>query len=161
MGKVFNQLMRLAIVTIMVIFSTIAHADERIMLSKGQTLYAPVYSHIYMGNRERPFLLTATLSIRNVDSKYAITLISVDYYDTHGKLLRKYLDNAVTLGPFGSTRYVVPQKDKAGGSGANFVVEWKSDRPVNLPIIESIMIGAELQQGVSFTSRAQVITTAN
>ena len=30
---------------------------------KGQTVYVPVYSHIYSGDRELPFYLAATLSI--------------------------------------------------------------------------------------------------
>ena len=42
-------------------------ADESLGLSSGQTIYVPAYSHIYTGNREKPFLLTVTLSIRNID----------------------------------------------------------------------------------------------
>lgn len=136
-------------------------ADEAAVLSKGQTIYVPAYSHIYSGNRELPLLLTVTLSIRNVDSKYPITITSVEYHGTKGELLKEYLHGAITLGPFESTRYVIPQQDKSGGSGANFIVAWKSERAVNPPLVESVMIGAELQQGISFTSRGQVITTAN
>jgi hypothetical protein len=138
-----------------------ARADEAIILSKGQMLYVPAYSHIYAGNRELPLLLTVTLSIRNVDPKHSITIISVDYYGTKGKFLRKYLDQAITLSPLEATRYIIPQKDKSGGSGASFLVKWKSDEFVNPPLIESIMIGAEAQQGISFTSRGQVIATPN
>jgi hypothetical protein len=36
-------------------------------------------------------------------------------------------------------------------------VEWKSDKPVNMPIIEAIMIGTQMQQGVSFVSRGREI----
>lgn len=142
-------------------FSSFAYADEPIILSKGQTLYVPAYSHIYAGSREMPLLLTVTLSIRNADSKHSITITSVDYYGTKGELIKKYLDQAVVLIPFESTRYIIPQKDKSGGSGANFLVEWKSEKSVNPPLIESVMIGAEYQQGISFTSRGQVITTSN
>jgi len=46
------------------------YADEKIELSDGQTIYVPAYSHIYSGNREQPFLLTVTLSIRNIDPKH-------------------------------------------------------------------------------------------
>lgn len=138
-----------------------SHADETIILSKGQTLYVPAYSHIYAGNRELPVLLTVTLSIRNIDSKHSITITSIDYYGTKGELLKKYLDQDVVLGPFESTRYIIPQKDKSGGSGANFLVVWKSEKSVNPPLVESVMIGAEGQQGISFTSRGQIITTSN
>src|SRR3989339_801686 len=129
-----------------------AHAEETINLSRGQTVYVPAYSHIYVGNRERPFLLTVTLSIRNIDAKHPITITAADYYDTKGKRIRKYLERQVLLTPWESIRFVVPQKDKSGGSGANFVVEWKSDKAVNPVLVETIMIGAESQQGISFTS---------
>jgi hypothetical protein len=40
------------------------------------------------------------------------------------------------------------------------MVEWKSEKDdefVNPPIVESIMIGTQIQQGISFTSRGKVI----
>ncbi|MFH1883369.1 MAG: DUF3124 domain-containing protein [Planctomycetota bacterium] len=133
------------------------HADDKIGLSDGQTIYVPAYSHIYSGNNEKPFLLTVTLSIRNIDPKHQIKIIIIDYYETQGKLLKKYLDKTVILNPLESLRYVIPERDKSGGSGANFIVEWKSDIFVNPPIVESIMIGTQTQQGISFTSRGRVI----
>ena len=142
-------------------FSSSAYADETVTLSKGQSLYVPAYSHIYAGNREMEILLTVTLSIRNVDLKHSITITTVDYHGTKGERIRKYLDRAVVLSPFESKRFVIAQKDKSGGSGANFLVVWKSEKSVNPPLIESVMIGAEGQQGISFTSRGQVITTTN
>ena len=126
-------------------------------LSTGQLVYVPIYSHIYSGNKERPLLLAATLSLRNTDPRQAITLLSVDYYDSDGKLLKHYLESPVPLKPAQSTRFVVKFSDKAGGSGANFYVTWKAEGPVNPPIIESIMIGTQNQLGISFTSRGQVI----
>jgi hypothetical protein len=131
--------------------------DNNVELSKGQRVYVPAYSHIYSGNRERPFLLTVTLSIRNIDPTNIIQITLVDYYETQGKLLKKYIDKPITLNPLGSIRYVIPERDKSGGSGANFIVEWHSEKPVNQPIIESIMIGTQSSQGVSFTSRGQEI----
>ena len=132
-------------------------AEGRITLSKGQVVYVPAYSHIYSGNKERPFLLTVTLSIRNIDTMHKINITAVDYYETQGKLLKKYIENPITLNPLEALRYVIPERDKSGGSGANFIVDWHSNGPVNQPIIESIMIGTQSSQGVSFTSRGQAI----
>lgn len=132
-------------------------ADGPSAPSDGQTIYVPAYSHIYGGDRERPFLLTVTLSIRNTDPHHPIRITSADYYETGGTLLHKYLAAPRTLKPLESVRYVVPEKDTAGGSGANFLVVWQSDRPVNPPIVEAIMIGTQSQQGLSFTSRGQVL----
>jgi len=132
------------------------HAGDKEELSRGETIYIPVYSHIYSGNRERPFALTVTLSIRNIDPVHQLIIKKADY-KTQGKLLKKYLDKPVTLTPLESIRYVVAEKDKEGGSGANFIVEWKSGKLINPPIVESIMIGTQSQQGISFTSRGRVI----
>ena len=141
------------------IVSTFAYADNTILLSKGQAIYVPAYSHIYSGDRERPFLLTVTVSIRNTDPNQPIKITTVDYYETQGNLLTKFMETPVTLKPLESIRYVIPEKDKAGGSGANFIVEWKSDKFVNPPIVESVMIGTRSGQGVSFISRGQAINT--
>jgi len=135
------------------------NADEKIGLSDGQIIYVPAYSHIYSGNRETPFLLTVTLSIRNIDPNHQIKITIADYYETQGKLLKKYIDKPANLNPLESFCYVIPERDKAGGSGANFIVEWKSDKFVNPPIVESIMIGTKSKQGISFTFRGQTIIT--
>ena len=132
-------------------------AEEAAGLSRGQSVYVPVYSHIYIGNKERPLLLTVTLSIRNIDPNNHINIVAADYYETQGNILKKHVNKPITLKPLESLRYVVPQKDKSGGSGANFIVEWKSEQPVNSPIVETVMIGAQSGQGISFTSRGRVI----
>ncbi len=142
---------------IICIVSTPAGADMRLL--KGQTIYIPVYSHIYSGDREQPFYLAATLSIRNTDISGAITITAVDYYDSKGKFLKHYLENALTLGPMATQRYVVPESDKSGGSGAKFIIKWRSDQPVAEPLIESVMISTKTQQGISFTSRGRVLET--
>ncbi len=127
------------------------------VLSSGQLLYVPVYSHIYIGDRERPFNLAVTVSIRNTDPKSGLRLVSVDYYDTEGKLLRHYLEAPKDLGPLASVRFVVAEKDVQGGSGANFLVRWEATAPVNAPVVEAVMIGAQSGQGISFTSPAREI----
>jgi len=132
-------------------------ADADMRLYKGQTVYVPVYSHIYSGDREQPFYLAATLSIRNTDTKHAITLTAVDYYDSDGKFLKHYLEKALPLNAMATKRYVVPESDKSGGSGAKFIIKWQSGEPVAEPLIESVMISTKTQQGISFTSRGRVL----
>ncbi len=132
-------------------------ADADMRLYKGQTVYVPVYSHIYSGDREQPFYLAATLSIRNTDTKHAITLTAVDYYDSDGKFLKHYLEKALPLKAMATRSYVVPESDKSGGSGAKFIIKWQSGEPVAEPLIESVMISTKTQQGISFTSRGRVL----
>ncbi|GBC62049.1 DUF3124 domain-containing protein [Desulfonema ishimotonii] len=137
--------------------ASVCLAGPEIPLWQGQTVYVPVYSHIYSGDRERPFDLAATLSIRNTDPVRSLTIVSADYYDSEGRLLAHYLKEPKPLGPMASVRYVVKESDREGGSGANFLVRWTSDRPVNAPVIQGVMIGTKNQQGISFLSQGQVI----
>ncbi len=136
---------------------TTAGAGSDIVLSAGQTVYVSIYSHIYSGLKGRPFSLAATLSIRNTDPKHSITLVSVKFYDSDGKLVKEYLDRPGELKAMASTRYILTEADTGGGSGANFLVKWKAKTNVNQPIIEGVMIGTRSGQGISFVSRGQVI----
>ena len=139
------------------IFAAAPSGAELIRLWRGQTVYVPAYSHIYGGDREQPVYLTVTLSIRNTDPKNSITVGRVGYYSPEGELIQRYLKAPLILGPLASTRYVVAESDKTGGSGASFLVQWSADKKVTEPLIESVMIGIKMQQGVSFTSRGQVL----
>ena len=136
---------------------TTVRAGSDIALSNGQTVYVPIYSHIYSGLKGRPFSLAATLSIRNTDARHAITLVSVKFYDSDGKLVKEYLENPAELKAMASTRYILTEAETGGGSGANFLVQWKSKAKVNSPLIEGVMIGTRSGQGISFVSRGQVI----
>ncbi len=132
-------------------------AAEDIKLVRGQTVYVSIYSHIYSGLKGRPFDLAATLSIRNTDPKHPISIVAVKYYDSDGKLVKDYIDAPVKLNVLASTRYVIKEGEKEGGSGANFMVTWKSETDVNPPIIEAVMIGTRSGQGISFVCQGQVI----
>lgn len=125
--------------------------------SIGQVVYVPVYSHIYHQSGSREFNLTATLSIRNTDLENHINVIDVRYYDSNGQLVRRYLEQPLSLQPLSSKSYVVEEEDKAGGVGANFVIEWQADVDVSAPIIEAVMISTAGAQGLSFVSRGEVV----
>jgi hypothetical protein len=145
---------------ILVIMGTLpghGNASSTINLLMGQSVYVAIYSHIYHGARDKPFDLTATLSIRNTDMEQEITIISVDYFDSNGDFLKNYIEKPISLKNLGSIRYIVKSKDRTGGSGAKFIVKWESTQPVNPPLIESIMISTRSSQGISFISRGQVI----
>jgi hypothetical protein len=139
------------------LFSSAAEADTLPLLSKGQTVYVPAYSHIYIGNRETPYLLAVTLSIRNISPSTPIHITEVRYHDTQGNFLRHFIKDPMTLGPLSATRFIIHQSDKDGGSGASFIVLWEAKEKTNPPIIETVMIGTSSQQGISFTSRGEAI----
>lgn len=136
-------------------------AGDNPKLSKGQTVYVAAYSHVNIGHKGAPYFLTITLSIRNIDPSNQITITQIDYYESHGKFLKHFITESVVLDPFALNRIVIPLKKKADESGASFIVKWDSKNMANPPIIESIMIGTQSQQGISFTSRGQVIIDQN
>ena len=124
---------------------------------RSQTLYVPAYSHIYIRDAQQSMNLATTLSIRNTSPHTSITLSAIDYYDSHGKPVRPYLDTARVLGPLASTYVVVETDDIRGGVGANFLVRWHADAPVPPPVVETVMITTESTQGISFRSTARVL----
>ncbi len=125
-------------------------------VAEGQTVYVPMYSHIleYEGQR---MPLAGTLSIRNTDSEKSLTISSVQYYDTEGKLIRDYLEQPLKLNPMGSTDIFIPQSDMAGGAGANFIVEWVAEELVHEPVVEAVMVGRGGTGITSFVRPGKVI----
>ena len=122
-----------------------------IEIVEGQTVYVPIYSHIY-ADGGKPYLLEATLSIRNLDPQQSISIKSVNYFDTSGKLLSVYLKEPRALGPLETTEFLIEKRDTRGGSGANFIVVWDAEKPVYQPIIEAVMVGFSDNRSISFTS---------
>ncbi|HEX8298426.1 MAG TPA: DUF3124 domain-containing protein [Rubricoccaceae bacterium] len=123
----------------------------------GQTVYVPVYSHVYFGDGARPVNFAVTLSVRNTDALTSIAVSGVRYYDTAGELVEAYVDRPRRLGPLATAEFVVDANDVRGGSGASFVVEWAASRPVSPAVVEAVMISVEGTQGLSLVSVGRVI----
>lgn len=132
-------------------------ASNGIRISKGQTVYVPVYSNVFSGPRSLPLQLAATLSIRNTDMKASFKVTAIEYYDTNGRLLRRHLQQPAVVAPLATSYVHIEEKDTAGGFGANYIVRWQADREINTPVIECVMIGATGGQGISFVSPGQEI----
>jgi hypothetical protein len=115
-----------------------------------RTVYVPVYSHVFSGNKAHPFYLAATLAIRNIDPKHSVTIRSADYFDSDGTLVRRHLPEPVTLPPMGSHFLFIREHDKTGGPGASFLIRWSGNAAINHPLIEAILIGSSGGQGISF-----------
>jgi len=131
--------------------------DNTVKIIAGQTVYVPIYSHIYTVERERTWNLTATLSVRNTDINYPIIVTSTNYYGSDGVLIRKHLEQPIELKPLASTDFVVDQDDITGGVGAAFIVEWVAQSQVSSPVVEAVMINTVGNQGLSFVSNGRVI----
>ncbi|MEH1894813.1 MAG: DUF3124 domain-containing protein [Nostoc sp.] len=131
--------------------------DKNFKIASGQTIYVPVYSHIYHHNRQEIFELAVTLSIRNTDLTNPIIITAVRYYNSEGKLVKQYLKQPIQLDALASTTFFVNRNDTSGGLGANFIVEWVGQTEISEPVVEAVMIGTDFQQGISFISPGRVI----
>ena len=126
--------------------------------SRRRVVYVPVYSHIYHRDQHRYIDLAITLSIRNTDPAHPITLTAADYYDTAGRRVRGYVRQPTRLGPMATVEFVVENRDREGGSGANFLVELAADARVTEPLVEAVMVGGSGPLSVSFLSAGRVLT---
>ena len=141
-------------------------AGELPPMTQGQTVYVPVYSEVLYGNVARrtgkpeSWLFSATLAIRNTDMRNSLMVLSLRYYDTGGKLIREY-PAGKKLGPLATMEVFIENKDKSGGSGANFIVEWDAGKPINPPIIETVHTHFFGTRSVVFTSPGQPLHVEN
>ena len=119
-----------------------------IEITDGQTLYVPVYSHVYW-TETKHFPLAISLSIRNTDPEHAISLVDVSYYDSDGYLVESYLNEPRSLSHVASADYFIGDRDVRGGSGANFIVRWEASDEVYEPVVEAVMLATAGTQGIS------------
>ena len=115
--------------------------------------YLPVYSHIYSRTERIDHNLTVTASLRNVSAGDTLYLLSADYYDTGGSLIRSYFADPIYVAPLETVEIVIDALDRAGGSGANFLFDWRIRAGAPEPLFEAVMISTNAQQGLSFTTR--------
>ncbi len=126
-------------------------------LSYFETDYVPVYADIYYKDGTREFYLTTTLSIRNTSLSDSAYVLSATYYDSYGKQLKEYIDSVILLSPLESIEFVVEEMENIGGAGANFIINWGAPSYSDQLLIQSIMIGASGQQGISFITNAKIL----
>ena len=119
-----------------------------------RTVYVPAYSHIVRGGPGvRPMMLSVLLSVRNVDSSSVVTLTHVDYFDTSGHRVRRYLEAPRDLRPLETAEFLVSTADEVGGSGANFLVYWEGPSDAHSLLTETVMVGNLGAGYMAFTSR--------
>ncbi|MFD0963778.1 DUF3124 domain-containing protein [Pseudofulvibacter geojedonensis] len=131
--------------------------DQNIKLDKikyQDKLYVPIYSDIYIDKQNPKQLLSATLSIRNTSSKDSIFISKINYYNTNGNLVKKFINNLISIPPMATINYVIEEDDDTGGNGANFIVELSSFSKNTKPLIQAIMIGQYSNKSFAFKTDA-------
>jgi hypothetical protein len=143
--------------------SNATYAQEIRTLSGGQSIYLPIYSHMLYGNLGRSgkvsqVLLSALVSIRNTDGRRPLRILSARYYDTHGKLLSERVPTPVAIPPYGTHELFVELNDASGGSGANFVIKWDAEEPINPPLVEALHANMDGGKAVIFMTQSVPIS---
>ena len=154
----FIQISPLLAIVFLIFAAATATAESDIKLSKGETVYVSVYSNVFVGSVKEKFQLSSMLSVRNTDPKHPITIMKADYYNTDGRIVKSYIFAPVRLNPLASKYFFVEPQDERGGEGANFLVKWTAEQPVNQPIIETLMLNLYGKQGVAFRCSGKIIT---
>lgn len=122
---------------------------------RGQVLYMPIYSNIPYSEKNH-YDLSAFLAVHNTDLKQRIKITRVTLFNTHGLVVKEFISRDQLLNPFATAIFTISKQDQSG-AGANFLVEWVADQPVNEPLVESIMKDLSGNLGISFLSPGRVI----
>jgi len=142
------------------------HAENwekrKVNLKKSDSLeygksYLSIYSQIYSISQHKTHNLTAMVSLRNTSDTDTIYLLKAEYYDTHGKPIETFFKHPIYLAPMESTDIIIEETNISGGTGSNFIFEWKIPKGCPEPLFEGIMNSTMGQQGLSFTTQAKRI----
>ncbi|SHJ41538.1 DUF3124 domain-containing protein [Pseudozobellia thermophila] len=119
--------------------------------------YLSIYSQIYSLSEHKTHNLTAMVSMRNTSDQDTIYLLKAEYFDTHGHPIRTYFDYPLYLAPMETTEIIIDEVDIEGGTGSNFIFEWKIPANCPEPMFEGVMNSTMGQQGISFTTQGKRI----
>jgi hypothetical protein len=126
------------------------------LLTHGTT-YLSVYSQIYSQSEHRTHDLTVTVSMRNTTLTDTLFIEKAEYFNTAGKSIRTYFDQPIFIAPMETVEIVIDEIDQEGGTGANFLFNWRIKPESNEPLFEGVMISTSGQQGLSFTTQGKRI----
>jgi hypothetical protein len=133
----------------------------------GQTLYLPIYSVVWHGDipsrngEPMKAYMSALVSIRNTSLKTPLKLLSARYYNTEGKLLKEFVSASRSIPPMGTVELFIEKSESAGGSGANFIIQWAAATETNPPIVEAVHIDNQGGRPYSFITTARAINKEN
>lgn len=119
--------------------------------------YLSIYSQIYSLSQHKKYNLTAMASLRNTSEKDTIYLLKADYHGTHGEMIKQYIGKPVYLLPMETLDIVIEESDVSGGTGSNFIFDWKTPKDCPEPIFEAVMSSTVGSQGLSFTTQGKRI----
>ena len=120
-------------------------------------LYIPIYADIYLNSQAPSSLLAATLSIRNTSFGDTLYVSRIDYFNTEGVLIEKFLDHTISIAPMNTLNYVIEKDGDSMKPGSNFIVELGGKRDRLKPLVQAVMVGEYRDIGFAFTTDAYSI----
>ncbi|GGZ91457.1 DUF3124 domain-containing protein [Algibacter mikhailovii] len=129
-----------------------ATLNDKDSLEYGKS-YLSIYSQIYSISQLKKHNLTAMIGLRNTSDTDTIYVLRAEYFDTHGHSVRNYFEHPIYLAPMETAEIVIEENDISGGTGSNFLFEWKIPDNCPEPLFEGIMSSTMGQQGLSFTTQ--------
>jgi hypothetical protein len=125
-------------------------------LSTGSTIFVPAYRSFYQiyGTTRDSYALTSTFFLYNIDPKMTIEILSIDFYDSSGKLLKSLIETPLSVNPRNSKEITIQPRTHPDEDCASYlIISWKSNQPANTPIVEVLMVGQVMNRGISFSTR--------
>jgi len=104
--------------------------------------FLSIYSQIYTRNNDYQYNLTTTVSMHNPNAEDSIYIDRALYYNTHGEVVRSYFDNTIFIRPMETVQIIIPVVDNEGGTGANFIFDWKKNSSLFDPLFEAVMVSS-------------------
>lgn len=119
--------------------------------------YLSVYPQVYSLSEHKTRNLTVTVSMKNTYLTDSVFITKAQYYNTSGQCIQNYIKTPIYILPMETIEIVIDEVDESGGTGANFIFDWKSNSKFQEPLFEGIMISTSGQQGISFTTQGKRI----
>jgi hypothetical protein len=116
--------------------------------------YLSVYSQIYGFTENQKNSVTATVSMRNVSEADTVYILNAVFYNTEGTKIRSYFEFPISIVPMETIQIIIPHEDNEGGTGSNFLFEWKTPADCPEPLFEGVMCSMQGTQGFSFATQA-------
>jgi hypothetical protein len=120
-------------------------------------VYVPAYSSLRSGSGKGKLDFAVTLSIQNTSESEPLAIERIDYFDTAGKLVERFLTKPVAIRPLATVEIFITKDDLRGGGGANFMVRWAAASAIPEPVIETVMVSSIGNFSYSFVSQGRTI----
>lgn len=128
---------------------------ERRTWTVRRSVYVPGYARLRLGSGKGNVDFGTTLSIHNASEAKPLVIERIDYFDTAGQLVQRFIGRPIAIRPVATIEIFVAADDIRAGSGANFIVGWAASAPMPEPIIEAVMLGTLGTNAFALVSRGQ------